>query len=380
MEKEQLKTFAKELGFAWCGITSAAPLEEYARFAAWLAAGRHADMAYLASEKTTLARSDPRQLVPQAQTVIVCAAMYPTPTVLPEDAGLGGVAAYAVGDDYHEALSDRLWELCRWIEGAAGRAHRHRVYTDSGPVLERELAVRAGLGWIGKNSMAIHPQLGSHFFLAEIITDYRLEPDVPDGADRCGTCQRCVTACPTGCILPDRTVDSNRCLAYLTIEKRGGIPREYREKLGGWVFGCDVCQSVCPWNRPSALLAGAKFSPRRSLPFVNLKTALGYSEQDYAELFQKSALRRARRDGWRRNVIIAAGNSRQPAMLPGLLEAMSDPDPMIRTHAAWAIGRQNTSEAKNALRNFLGSEQDDSVRFELTEALKDHEEKRPPTP
>jgi epoxyqueuosine reductase len=368
--KELLGGFARELGFAWCGVTSAAPLENISRYDAWLEVGRHAEMEYLANENARRARAEPRRLVPLAQSIVVCAALYPPPTVLPADIRLGGMAAYAVGDDYHEVLSARLWELCRRINMIAGRACQHRVYTDSGPVLERELAVRAGIGWIGKNSMAIHPRFGSHFFLAEIITEYSFAPDLPDSMDRCGACRRCVLACPAGCILPDRTIDSSRCLAYLTIEKRGSIPREQRKLMDRWVFGCDICQSVCPWNHKSVNAVEPCFQPRSELPYIDLVSALGYSEMDFAMRFRKSALRRARRDGFRRNLILAAGNSKNPEALPGLSHALADPDPLMRAQAAWALGRQDSEAARAALRAASQTEEEVAVLEEISESLK----------
>jgi epoxyqueuosine reductase len=367
--KDHVKAAAKGLGFDWCGVTTAESLEHAWRYDAWLAAGRQAGMSYLSTERARQARQDPRTLIPSAQSIVVCAAEYPAPTVLPADTRRGGIASYAVGDDYHDILSARMWELCQRIDTLAGRPLRHRVYTDSGPLLERELAVRAGVGWIGRNAMAIHPALGSHFFLAEIVTEIALPPDEPDGADRCGTCRRCLDACPTACILPDRTVDASRCIAYWTIEQRGSILRENRSQMQRWVFGCDVCQSVCPWNQKPTAVTMPCFQAREGRPFVDLAANLEFGEADYQALFHKSALRRARRDGWRRNSLIAAGNAGDPVLLPGLLRALSDPDPMLRLHAAWAVGQFDTPTAQAALRARLDLEQIEEVRGELAKSL-----------
>jgi epoxyqueuosine reductase len=366
---EALKECARRLGFVRCGVTSAAPLKEYSQYARWVESDRHARMSYLSTEKAKSARADPRLLVPEAQSIVVCAAMYPPPTEIPDDPRWGGIAAYAVGDDYHDLLSERLWKLCRWMDEAVGRALQHRVYTDSGPVLERALAVRAGLGWIGKNSMVIHPRLGSHFFLAEIITEYPFLPDAPEAVDRCGTCEKCIAACPTGCILPDRTLDANRCLAYLTIEHRGAIPETQRQSMGRWVFGCDICQSVCPWNHHPPIESDAHFLPRSHLPYIDLAAELDLDESGYTQRFSRSPLRRARRDGYRRNVIIAAGNAGIADAAPGLARALVDSDPMLRAHAAWSLGRLATTESIAILRKALPHEQDAEVSEEIGKSL-----------
>jgi epoxyqueuosine reductase len=369
-EKTVLQDQAKSLGFSLCGVTSPAPTAWFGRYQDWLTADRQAGMSYLATEKARQARKDPQVLVPEAKSIIVLAAMYSSPTALPTDEHTGGIAAYALGDDYHELLSKRMWQLCRVLDDLAGRSLRHRVYTDSGPVLERELGVRAGLGWIGKNSMLIHPKFGSHFFLGEIISEFFLPPDPPFLDDPCGTCDRCLRACPTGCILADRTVDSGRCLAYLTIEHRGAIPKNLRHQMGQWVFGCDVCQSVCPWNQKSDCPVDLRFQTRPHFPLVNLAAELDLTEPDFRNRFHQSPFRRTRREGYRRNVIIAIGNARLRAAVPSLAHIlMEDPNPVLRGHASWALGQMGTEEAQAILQRAIRDEKDASVHQEIQEAL-----------
>jgi epoxyqueuosine reductase len=224
-------------------------------------------------------------------------------------------------------------ELVRFIEEQAGTPIKSRWYTDTGPILERDLAQRAGLGWIGKNTCLINPKTGSYFFLSEIFLDLALEPDPPFITDHCGTCTRCISACPTGCILPDRTLDATRCISYLTIELKDDIPLEMREKIGNWVFGCDVCQMVCPWNR---------FAPEGDSAFDEKLPSpspedLTLTPKAFNGRFKRTPLTRAKRRGYLRNVVVALGNNGEMHVLPVLQNALNDEEPMIREHAQWAI-------------------------------------------
>jgi ferredoxin len=223
---------ALDLGFVLCGFTSAAPPEQYPRFREWIAANRHAGMDYLADERSLTLRADPTRLLPAARSIIALAIPHPPPPPAGNFPLEGDVAAYALGDDYHELIRTRLRTLCEYIDRLAGRRMQSRGYVDTAPLLEREIASRAGLGWIGRNSMLIHPEFGSFLLLAEILTELDLPTDPPFPADRCGECARCRQACPTGCILPDRTIDSGRCISYLTIEHRGPIPENLRGATG----------------------------------------------------------------------------------------------------------------------------------------------------
>ncbi len=339
-------------------------------------AGRHGEMAYLASERSRQRRRDPRQVMPECRAILVLGMRYPAPSSLPPpgSAAHGQVAAYAWGDDYHDVLPDRLQVLAAFIETRAGRPVPHRWYTDTGPLLERDLAQRAGLGWIGKNTCLINPQKGSYFLLAELLLDLELEPDLPFEADRCGTCTRCLEACPTHCILPDRTLDARRCLSYLTIELKGAIPEDLRPALGDWVFGCDICQQVCPWNLRFAATdddaVGEAFLPRPDLPYPDLAQELSLTPAEFNTRFKRSPVRRAKRRGYLRNLAVAAGNSDSPSVLPALVHTLeAEPEALARGHAAWALGQLGGPQAQAALERALPHEKDSTVKAEIKAAL-----------
>jgi epoxyqueuosine reductase len=271
--------------------------------------------------------------------MIALAMSYPHPREDPHSVTGGLIAAYAVGDDYHDVIPARLRTLCRDIDALAGEPVEHRVYVDTGPVLEREIASRAGLGWIGRNSMLIHPKLGSFFFLAEILTAYPFPPDNPFPSDRCGTCDQCLRACPTGCIRNDRTIDARRCVAYLTMEHRGPVALDLRSPIGRRVFGCEACQTVCPWNRKAEPDAESCFLPRAHFPLAHLEGELLLGEEALRARFHVSALRRAGKTGYRRNIAIALGNAGRREALPVLRKVLHDSDPAVRESAEWAIAK-----------------------------------------
>ncbi|MDO9348506.1 MAG: tRNA epoxyqueuosine(34) reductase QueG, partial [Anaerolineales bacterium] len=249
----------------------------------------------------------------------------------------GRVAAYAWGMDYHLVLLERLRALAAFIETQAGHPIPNRAYTDSGPILERDLAQRAGLGWIGKNTCLINPRLGSYCLLAEILLGIQLEPDPPFESDRCGTCTRCIDTCPTACILPDRSLDARRCISYLTIELKGEIPPDLRSRMGEWVFGCDVCQMVCPWNRFAEAAGERTFAPRPGVPRPDLIAELALNPQEFNRKFKDSPIQRARRRGYLRNVAVALGNTGNLAAIPALERALQDDESLVRDHAGWAL-------------------------------------------
>jgi epoxyqueuosine reductase len=229
-----------------------------------------------------------------------------------------------------------MQELIDFIEGQVGGPVKNRWYTDTGPLLERDLAQRGGIGWIGKNTCLIHPQHGSYFLLSEILLDLELEPDPPFVSDHCGTCRRCIEACPTDCILPDRTLDATRCISYLTIELKDDIPLELRDKMGSWVFGCDICQRVCPWNR-FAVEGDPAFETERPAPPLTGELAL--TPEEFNQRFKGSPVKRAKRRGYLRNVAVALGNTGSKVHLPVLQNALDDPEPMVREHVRWALER-----------------------------------------
>lgn len=255
-------------------------------------------MAYLARPSAVERREDPRKIMPECRSILVAAWPYPAPTV---SAAAGRVAAYAVGPDYHDVLIEKLRSLMTSVQDFAGRPFGYRVYTDTGPILERELAQRAGLGWIGKNTCLIHPRRGSYLLLADVLLDLDLEPDASFSSDHCGTCTRCLDACPTACILPDRTIDARRCISYLTIELKGSIPPDLRPGIGDWLFGCDICQEVCPWNQ-APLEAHPAFVPRDEYRATPVTDLLRFEQADFSRLFTKSAIKRAKLAGMKRNV------------------------------------------------------------------------------
>lgn len=369
--KEKIKTHARRLGFELVGVTTPDPPAHLEVFERWLGAGRHGEMAYLDTERSRQRRADPRHILPECRSILVLGAFYSPPSPSPLAPDLGQVAAYAWGDDYHDVLAARLRSLVEFIESEMGHALPNRWYTDSGPLLERELAQRAGLGWIGKNTCLIHPKLGSYFLLAEVLLGLELEPDLPFTPDHCGTCTRCLEACPTGCILPDRTLDARRCISYLTIELKGAIPLELRPELGSWVFGCDICQQVCPWNQRFAPSQGdPAFAPRPGLPTPRLQDELALSPSEFNHKFNRSPLKRAKRRGYLRNAAVALGNQGRPGSVPALAACLSgDPEALVRQHAAWALGQIGGEAARRALTRALPGESDADVRAEIRLAL-----------
>ena len=299
-------------------------------------------MDYLSAERSRERRADPRVILPECRSVLVLAVRYADPkstqrkdTTNPS----GRVAAYAWGDDYHEVLSKRLQALVTFIESRTGRSVPHRYYTDTGPILERDLAQRAGLGWVGKNTCLINPKHGSYFLLAEILLGLELEFDSPFTTDHCGTCTRCIDACPTQCILPDRTLDARRCISYLTIELKGDVPEDLRLPMADWVFGCDVCQTVCPWNRFAEPEGDPAFAPRDGVASPDLIGEMSLTREGFNRKFKNSPVLRAKWRGYLRNVAIALGNSGEKLAAAELGRAAEHPEAMVRRHASWAMKR-----------------------------------------
>ncbi|MEN4041200.1 MAG: tRNA epoxyqueuosine(34) reductase QueG [Anaerolineaceae bacterium] len=370
-----IKNEAHALGFTISGIALPAQPRTYPQYDSWLQAGRQAGMAYLAAERARQRRADARLILPEVRSLISLGIRYPHPSSAPQPVHpgdhTGRIAAYAWGDDYHHVIPPRLAALHQRIERIAGHAIAWRGYTDTGPILERDLAQQAGLGWIGKNTCLINPQQGSYFLLAEMLLDLELEPDEPLRTDHCGSCTRCIDACPTACILPDRTIDAGRCISYLTIENKGSIPRELRPQMGDWVFGCDICQIVCPWNvRFAPSESEPAFLPLPGIPQPNLVEELQLSSHDFHRKFVNSPVQRAKRRGYLRNVAVALGNTADAQTLPVLQQSMErEIEPLVRAHVAWAIGRINTRRARNILARALKKEAELAVRAEIEGAL-----------
>jgi epoxyqueuosine reductase len=355
----RVKDRARELGFDLVAIGPATRPDHAAAFEAWLDAGYAGSMAYL--ERGRDKRVDPSRVLPGSRSVVVCALGYFQGL---EASGPPGVARYAWGDDYHGVMEPRLRTLADTIaELMPGTVSR--IYVDTGPLLERDLAARAGLGWIGKNTMLLHPDLGSFFFIGAVLTTAEIGVDAPL-PDRCGSCTRCLDACPTGAFVGPYVLDARRCIAYQTIENRGTIPAELRGGVGEWVFGCDVCQDVCPWNRHAPVAAEPAFAPRRHPPLTQL---LALDEAAYHDGLRGSPLKRARRDGLARNAAIALGNRGKAEDEPALVGALGHPEPTVRGHAAWALGRRGSIRGRAALLAARAREADPGVLEEVDRAL-----------
>jgi epoxyqueuosine reductase len=373
--KQAIKQQAYKMGFSLLGITSCEALPHADVFETWIGQGRHGEMTYLDTPRSRAYRAHPDRLLTECRSVLVLGMRYtaPPPTSKNTRNDLrprGRIAAYAWGEDYHETLPRRLRSLVDFIEEHVGHPVPNRWYTDTGPILERELAQRAGLGWIGKNTCLINPAGGSYFLLAEILLGMELEPDQPFSADRCGTCSRCITACPTGCILPDRTLDARRCIAYLTIELKGSIPVELRPLMDGWVFGCDVCQQVCPWNRFANSEVDSEFAPTLISSYPDLLEEFIMPASDFNHRFRHSPIRRAKRRGYLRNIAVALGNLGSPEAVAPLAQALvENPELLVRLHAAWALGQIGGMPARQALERAVLDEADLQVKTAIQSVL-----------
>ncbi|HMD89834.1 MAG TPA: tRNA epoxyqueuosine(34) reductase QueG [Anaerolineaceae bacterium] len=371
--RDDIKAEACSLGFSLCGITSPAPPIHFPVYEKWLANGLHGTMTYLATERARQCRKNPGLILEDCHSILTCGIRYPAPFEMTGNKSTephGRIASYAWGEDYHWVIPPRLDQLIVSLEKIVGKPVDRHAYTDTGPILEREISQSAGLGWIGKNSCLISPTQGSFFFLAEVFLNIEIEPDLPFLADRCGSCTRCITACPTHCIQPDRTLDATRCISYLTIEQKGSISPDLRLLMGNWIFGCDFCQAVCPWNtRFAQLVSDPAFDARPGVPLPELHAELLLSPQEFNRKFRRSPVLRAKRRGYLRNVAIALGNAKETASVPYLTTALrSDAEPLVRAHAAWAMGQIGTQAARLSLENAQKIETDPAVLFEIETA------------
>ncbi len=364
--KADLLAQARRHGFSLAGIAAATAAETEAAFQDWLTEGRHGEMGYMADRPER--RSRPQSLWPDCGSILVVGKSYrwsaqDDPRV--HDPSRGRIARYAQGDDYHEVLRKDLTAMKLWCERAKGVAAR--VYIDTGPLLERDLAARAGLGWFGKNTMLLDRRHGSYFFLGALLLNVALPPDAAVSA-HCGTCARCLDVCPTGAFVGPYVLDARRCISYLTIEHRGPIPHDLRPLIGNWIFGCDLCQEVCPWNRKSAFGDDPRLAPRAGLTAPELIPFLKMSEADFRSRFRKSAVRRATYGMFLRNVCVALGNSGDAAAVPALIEALTQPEELVRGHAAWALGSIASGDAGTPLVAAFTAEAIDWVRDEMQSA------------
>ncbi len=411
----QLRSTAKAMGFTLVGIAPAGPTRRGDAYLRWLGHGYHGEMGYLARADAVEQRVDVQRRLPEARSVIVLGVSYAltTPPSQLRDPAYGRFASYAWGFDYHDILKPQLYALDGWLRAQTGRATRGRVSVDSAPVLERAWAETAGLGFIGKNTCLIHPRGGSWLFLATLLVPEELDYDPPAtastgatplplledaaGSDQlapvgthrasrgpiwrvatgeaggCGGCTRCLVACPTQAFTGPYVLDARRCISYLTIELRGSIPHELRPALGNWVFGCDICQDVCPWNGRHAQVdsqrAVAWFQPdltRAALPLLDLLTL---DDAAFRHRFRGSPVKRAGRVQLVRNACVAAGNWADPQAVPALLRCLHDDAPLVRAHAAWALGRIDSRSAHHGLELARTTETDDGVLAELEQTL-----------
>eukprot|EP00727_Mastigamoeba_balamuthi_P007423 m51a1_g3300 hypothetical protein (393) ;mRNA; r:309155-310333 len=374
----RIRERALALGFACVGFAPAtAPPASRARaYETWIRDGMHGEMSYLSRPDAVSKRLDPSTVVPGARSIVAVASRYhsPSPQATPAAPGTGLVAKYARGLDYHDVLKDRLIGLQQWISDTLAPVGG-RAYVDTGPLLERAIAARAGLGWQGTNTSLIVPRVGSFCFLGEIVLDVELEYSDELAAEHCGLCSRCRDACPTGALLGRNAdgapvVDARRCVSYLTIELRGPIPRELRPLIANRIYGCDSCQDACPWNahaQPGDIEEA--FAPRGGLgsplPLLEL---MAMTQADFSRRFRSSPIKRAKRRGLLRNVAVALGNWGSPDAVPALAASLNDDEPLIRGHSAWALGRIGTADALAALRAKLDAEDDPWVLEELRAA------------
>ena len=331
--KTQLVSFARGIGFDSCRIAVCSSPPHAKEFENWLHDDAHGEMSYM--ERGEEKRCDPHKVLPGAKSIVVLALNYfqGDRKACDTPAATGRIARYAWGDDYHSLIERKLDEIDEFLREVGGQ---QKCYVDTGPVLERDYAAQAGIGWHGKSTMLIDERLGTWFFLAEVLTTLELLPDEPVPA-RCGTCQRCIKACPTGAITAPHRLDARRCISYLTIELKGSIPLDLRPLIGDRIFGCDDCLDACPWNRFAQVSRQAAFSARPSTRGIPLRDYLSLSDDQFRVLFRNSPIKRIKRRGFLRNVCVALGNVGDPFDLPALKRATADSEPLIAEHAKWAI-------------------------------------------
>jgi epoxyqueuosine reductase len=404
-----LLALARDAGFEGAGVTPLRPSDHGAFLDDWLAAGHHGSMAYLARPDAVARRKDPERNLaavdpprgsvpgaPEGSALVVAHGYFAEdPPGVPEDPSRGVIARYARGRDYHRVMTGGLRQVVRGLEARVGAPFRWKIAVDTAPVLERELARRAGLGWFGRNTMLIHPRTGSYFFLGVLLLDLEVEADAPFERDHCGSCRACLDACPTGALLGRNAdgapvMDARLCISYLTIENRGPIPPELREAMGNRVYGCDICQEVCPFSRSfSSTASEASYAsrgpgerphgvedvagetvshPGTDSPRLMELLEMALDPEAWESFSRGSAIRRAGRAGFARNVCVSLGNWGSPDALPVLTQALVDPDPLVRGHAAWALGRVGGAAAGELLSSAASSEQDAWVLEEIVEA------------
>ncbi len=372
----QLTQKAFELGFNRVGIIPARPAVRLDAYQRWLEAQMHGEMGYMARPDRVIRRQDLHVILPGVQSLICVAADYFSGRLPPEianDPSRGRIANYAWGVDYHEVMTPRLLALADWLAAEADVAVQNRAYVDTGAILERDHGETAALGFTGKNTMLIHPRHGSFFFLGQILTTLAIDNSqfTIDNSQfpTCGSCHRCLDACPTNAFPQPHVLDARRCISYLTIELKGWIPRDLRPLIGNWVYGCDICQDVCPFNRfAGTKIHNSQFTIHNSQfdqaapPLLKLLTL---DEETFNQRFAYSPIKRIKRARLVRNACVAAGNWGSKTAVPSLITLLSDPEPIVCGHAAWALGQIGGKRARTAVAHVLKSETDESVRQEM---------------
>ncbi len=363
-----IKAEAQRLGFALVGVSPVHAPPHQESFAQWLRRGLGGELGYL--KRTEALRRDPQKLVPWAVSVVSVGMNYYTPLRRPARSSKmrGWISRYAWGDDYHDLMKQKLGSLLDRIREIHPGPVEGKAFVDSGPVLERDLAGVAGIGWIGKNTHLISPRRGSWFFLGELFLSLELDSDRPL-RDRCGKCDLCLKACPTGAFVGPYVLDARRCISYLTIELKGVIPLHLRPLMGNHIFGCDICQEVCPYNVKARPTEESAYQPREGLYAPALIPLLSMNEEEFCGRFRGSPVLRAKRRGFLRNVAVALGNLKNPAAVPALIRALQDHEPLVRRHAAWALGEIGSLEAIQGLNERLAKETDREVREEMEGAI-----------
>jgi epoxyqueuosine reductase len=365
---ERLKDHARRLGFDLVGIAPATEPPGAESLRDWLAKGYAGEMRYMNRQET--ARQHPQSILPEVRSIVMVAMVYRQPAMgnRQQDALTGRVSCYAQGTDYHDVMWRRVEELLAWVRQQEPEC-QGRAVVDTAPLLERDFARLAGLGWFGKNTMLLHKRLGSYFFLGALLLSLPLPADAPFETAHCGTCTACLDACPTQAFVGPGQLDARRCISYLTIELRRPIPQELRRPMGDWVFGCDICQDVCPWNRKAPVATESEFQSRDDLAAPDLLVLLRLSAIEFRRRFRGTAIKRTKRRGLLRNAAIALGNRGDLRAVPALIEALQDEEPLIRGAAAWALGELHSDAARDALSMRQRIEKDDSVRQEIALAL-----------
>ena len=365
---ERIKAYAHQVGFDLIGITPATASPNGQAYTDWIAQGFAGEMGYL--ERGVEKRQHPDYVLPGVRSLIVVAMNYrcPDAEAIPDDQPRGKIAQYARGLDYHDVMKEKLLAVLEFTQREANEPVQGKVYVDTGPILERDFAARAGLGWYGKHTNLIHKRMGSWLLLGEVLVDIELDYDRPATA-HCGTCTLCLEACPTEAIIAPYVVDARKCISYHTIELKGPIPDAYRSMMGNRIFGCDDCQDVCPWNRRAPVTQESTFLPRPWTELPGLIELLQLTPETFRTYFKGSPIKRSKRRGLLRNTAVALGNTKDPNAVPVLIKALHDEEPLVRSHVAWALGQIGNEQACAALEQASQTETDTEVLDEIEKAL-----------